>query len=159
MNFAHLIQINDSGNPLAAPLTREQLWHGLVLRAERPTLFVMGLDRCEIIGRAQTGIVRRLHFGKLLIQDEVRFFPSRKVHYFVPEQEDIPASSLTMTIEEPQPESLFVRFEYDDARVAADTADAFYDEFRRSAYQEADIDTIRVIRQLAATGKLDTPLQ
>lgn len=159
MNFAHLIQINDPGNPLVAPLTREQLWHGLVLRAERPTLFVMGLDRCEIIGRSQAGIARRLYFGKLVIEDEVRFFPPLKVHYAVPEQEDIPASGLTMTIEEPQPESLFVRFEYADARVAADTADAFYDEFRRSAYQEADIDTIRVIRQLAATGKLDAPLQ
>jgi len=159
MHFAHLIQINDPGNPLVATLSREQLWHGLVLRAERPTLFVMGLDRCEIIHRTQTGIGRRLYFGKLVIEDAVRFFPPLKVHYLVPEQDEIPASGLTMTIEAPQPDSLFVRFDYEDARVAADTADAFYDTFRRSAYQEADIDTIRVIRQLAASGKLDTPLQ
>jgi hypothetical protein len=30
-----------------------------------------------------------------------------------------------------------------------------YDEFRKSAYQEADIDTIRILRQLAADGRLD----
>jgi hypothetical protein len=30
-----------------------------------------------------------------------------------------------------------------------------YDDFKRSAYKEADIDTIRLLRQLAAEGKLD----
>jgi len=36
--------------------------------------------------------------------------------------------------------------------------DAFYNEFRRSAYQEADIDTIRIIRQLAEEGRLNLPV-
>jgi hypothetical protein len=31
-----------------------------------------------------------------------------------------------------------------------------YDEFKKSAYEEADIDTIRVVRQMASEGKLDT---
>jgi hypothetical protein len=53
---------------------------------------------------------------------------------------------------------LFVRFEYDDGTQEVDgTPDAFYNEFRRSAYQESDIDTIRVIRQLAADGELGPP--
>jgi hypothetical protein len=30
-----------------------------------------------------------------------------------------------------------------------------YNEFKKSAYQEADIDTVRILRQLAAEGKLD----
>ena len=30
-----------------------------------------------------------------------------------------------------------------------------YDDFRRSAYQEADIDTIRILREMAAAGRLD----
>jgi hypothetical protein len=29
-----------------------------------------------------------------------------------------------------------------------------YDEFKKSAYEEADIDTVRVLRQLAGQGKL-----
>ena len=33
MQFSHLIQINDPFNPLIDPLSREQLWRGLVLRA------------------------------------------------------------------------------------------------------------------------------
>ena len=65
MKFTHLIEINNLANPLIAPLTRSQLWHGLVLRAERPTLFLIGLDSCEITARSVEGLSRRLHFGKL----------------------------------------------------------------------------------------------
>jgi hypothetical protein len=30
-----------------------------------------------------------------------------------------------------------------------------YEDFKKSAYQEADIDTIKILRQLASEGKLD----
>ena len=51
LNFEHLIQINDPLNPLVDSLTPEQLWEGLVLRAEQPQLFVLGLDTCDILSR------------------------------------------------------------------------------------------------------------
>ena len=79
------------------------------------------------------------------------------MHYDVPAQKDIPASSLLITIEEPSPGALFVRFAYDTG-TSEDDMDAFYNEFRRSAYQEADIDTIRIIRQLAEEGRLNLPV-
>ena len=160
MKFTHLIEINNLGNPLIAPLTRSQLWHGLVLRAERPTLFLIGLDSCEITARSADGLSRRLHFGKLEVIDEVLFKMPDQVHYHVPQQNDIPASDLTMTIEEPHAGALFVRFAYDDHRDATETAEeSFYNDFRREAYKESDIDTIRMIRQLAEEGQLDSPIQ
>jgi hypothetical protein len=160
MKFAHLIEINAADNPLIAPLSREQLWRGLVLRAERPTLFVLALDACEITGRSENGISRTLRFGKLIIHDEVQFLQQQQVRYHVPQQNDIPVSDLTMTIEEPAPGALFVRFEYDDHQAASDDAEAeFYNSFRRDAYKESDIDTIRKIRELAIEGQLDAPLQ
>ncbi len=160
MKFTHLIEINMPGNPLLAPLSREQLWRGLVLRAERPTLFLLGLDNCEITARTTDTLSRRLHFGALVISDQVRYQPLRQVHYHVPRQNDIPASDLHMTIEEPEPGALFVRFEYDDHLGADESQEqSFYNDFRREAYREADIDTIRMIRQLAHEGQLDTPLQ
>ena len=48
MKFTHLVEINMPDNPLVMKITREQLWRGLVLRAERPTLFVMGLMRAKL---------------------------------------------------------------------------------------------------------------
>ncbi len=160
MKFNHLIEINMPDNPLVARLSREQLWRGLVLRAERPTLFQLGLDSCDITERAPQGLSRTLHFGQLVVHDRVRFSPQDHVHYHVPQQAEIPASDLRMTIEEPEPGVLFVRFEYDDHQDADASAEAaFYDDFRREAYKEADIDTIRMIRQLAQDGQLDAPLQ
>ena len=35
---------------------------------------------------------------------------------------------------------------------------ALYDDFRRSAYKESDIDTVRIMRELALEGRLDAGL-
>jgi hypothetical protein len=160
MKFTHLVEINMPDNPLVMKITREQLWRGLVLRAERPTLFVMGLDACEITARAVDTLARTLRFGTLQVRDQVTFTPQQLVHYHVPQQASIPASDLTMTIEEPHPGALFVRFEYDDHNEALETEEeSFYNGFRREAYKEADIDTVRVIRELAQQGRLDALIQ
>jgi hypothetical protein len=156
MKFTHLVEINDPHNPLIAALSRAQLWRGLVLRAETPTVFVPYLDGCNILEKSEQALARELHYGELVVRDRVSFIPQHQVIYQVPEQQGIPASRLTMTIEEPEPEILFVRFEYDDgASEEEDTAQAFYNDFRKSAYTESDIDTIRTIRQMAELGQLD----
>ena len=64
-----------------------------------------------------------------------------------------------MTIEEPQANQLFVRFEYETLQGdAAAPIDDFYSGFVKQAWVEADIDTISTIRRLAleqgASGKL-----
>jgi hypothetical protein len=156
MRFEHLIEINDPLNPLIEDLTREQLWRGLVLRAEAPRLFMPHLDECTLSDRSETLLSRSLRYGELIIHDRVSFDAPHAVRYDVPAQGDIPQSTLLMTIEEPQPDALFVRFEYDDGKADSDE-EAFYNEFRRSAYEEADIDTIRTIRQLAQEGRLQRP--
>jgi hypothetical protein len=156
MKFEHLIEINDPLNPLMDTITREQLWRGLVMRADSPKLFVPHLDECTIDER-ESGCFRRvLRYGELQIVDRVILTPLEQVRYEIDAQGEIAASSLTMSIESPAEHTLYVRFKYDDGHDAAtDAANAMYDEFRKSAYQEADIDTIRVLRELAAEGRLD----
>lgn len=158
MKFSHLVEINDPLNPLIDPLTRVELWRGLMMRAEFPKMFVPWLDQCDIVHRSSDEIDRTLHYGDAVIRDHVTFLAQQQVQYSVPAQNDIPHSRLHMTIEEPAPGALFVRFEYDDGNPdVPGTTEAFYNEFRRSAYQESDIDTIRMIRQLSAEGLLGTP--
>ncbi len=150
MKFSHLIEVNDPLNPLVDPLTRAQLWRGLVLRAENPMLFVLALDRFEILGRGENVLMRALHFGKLTLRDRVSFEPMREVRYEIEPAENTPAATLTMTIEEPQPDQLFVRFAYETPREDATApADEFYGSLARQAYVKSDIDTIRTIRRLA----------
>lgn len=159
MKFEHLIEVNDPLNPLIDALSIEQVWRGLVLRADSPKLFVPHLDESTIDQRTESGFRRRLRYGDLVVEDRVHLEPMRRVRYLVEAQQDIAQSSLTMTIETPAEGALYVRFQYEDSHDAAtDEANAMYDEFRRSAYQESDIDTIRILRELAAEGRLDALL-
>jgi hypothetical protein len=64
-----------------------------------------------------------------------------------------------MSIETPTQEALVVRFRYDDGNPSAtDETGRMYEDFKKSAYKEADIDTVKIVRQLAADGKLDASL-
>lgn len=157
MKFTHLVAINDPLNPLLDVLTRDQLWRGLVLRATTPMAFVPHLDQCILHEQSDALLSRELHYGEVVIRDVVHFLPQQQVIYDIPVQEGVPQSRLTVTIEEPEPDVLFVRFEYqDNASADEDAANAFYDDFRRSAYKESDIDTIRLIREMAADGRLNS---
>ena len=151
MEFGHLVQINDSRNPAIEPLTREQLWQGLVARAERPAHFLIGMDDCQILSRGENSLERELRFGKLIVRDRVVFEPPVAVRYEIEASTQVPGGSLVMQIEEPQTGQLFVRFEY-RLEVYEGGDEAYLSEFRKSAYREADIDTVWMIRQLAASG-------
>ena len=151
MKFSHLVQINDPLNPLIDQLTREQLWRGLVLRAENPLLFVLALDRFEIVERGENTLARVLHFGALSLRDRVEFVPMQQVRYAIEAVADSPAATLTMTIEQPDAEQLFLRFDYETLqRDAPAPLEEFYGNFAKQAYVEADIDTVSIIRRLAA---------
>ena len=152
-SFSHLVEINDLLNPLVDQLTREQLWGGLVRRAEDPAQFVIGLDSCEIVSRRRHSLRRELRFGSLVVRDRVSFEPLDSVRYDVEAGEDFPASTLVMSIEEPRPGQLFVRFEYWDQRPEPQGEDIELLRVLHSAYKAADIDTIRGIRRLIAQSK------
>ena len=149
MKFTHLIQINDPLNPLIDLLSREQLWRGLVLRAENPLLFVMALDGFEIVRRGENTLARKLHFGNLTLRDRVSFSPMQQVRYEIEAAADSPAATLVMTIEEPEAGQLFVRFDYETLQGEATPIDEFYGSFAKQAYIGADIDTVGTIRRLA----------
>jgi hypothetical protein len=148
LNFEHLIQINDPENPLVPTMTREELWEGLVLRAEQPQLFVLGLDSCTILSREENTLERELHYGHATVRDRVTLTPGQSVRYDILATESHVGGSLTMTIEEPDADQLFLRFEYRTTLPAAVTEDDRQtSEIVKSAYRESDIDTVRLIRE------------
>ena len=159
MNFEHLIQINDPLNPLVEAMTREQLWEGLVLRAEQPQLFVLGLDTCTVLSRTGNTLERELHYGQATVRDRVTLLANESVRYDILATESHVGGSLTMTIEQPDDLQLFLRFEYSTTLPVSDEEDARRtQEIVKSAYRESDIDTVRLIRQYVqgdkATGAL-----
>jgi hypothetical protein len=155
MHFEHLVQINDLTQPLAKLLTRNQLWQGLVYRAEWPQEFVEHIDEAEVLARFDAGINRRIVMGKLEVLDHISYDYEQGVHYQTQPSDLHLGGQLWMTIEEPEEQALFVRFVYHTPHPEnADAELTKYLSYLKSAWQEADIDTIRKIRELAESGLL-----
>jgi len=160
MRFEHLVEINDPLMPLLPHVTRAQLWRGLVLRAEQPTQFVLGLAGFSIQSRddgvAATTLTRTLDFGSFSVHDRVVLTPPQQSLTHTDAGPTWPASRLTITIEEPQPQQVFLRFLYEfegedeQGECAAQT-----EALRRQAYKSADLDTVASIRALVEANLLD----
>ncbi|WP_417529499.1 AtaL-like protein [Marinobacter lipolyticus] len=146
MQFEHVIQVNDLTDQSIANLTRKQLWDGLVSRATAPEHYVIGLGDYELDWQDDKRLKRSLELPGLMVEDLVTFQEEESVHYEILPTATVPGGNLTMTIEEPEPESLFVRFSYCARYVDEIGEELPYDLFVQQAYVAADIDTIQIIR-------------
>jgi len=145
--------------PLLDTLTRNQLWQGLIVRAEDPIQFVLGLEGATIHSREVSGdvheLTRTLDFGSFRVEDRVRLVRDRSSEVRTEAGPTWPASRLTITIEEPEPELLFLRFVYEfDEAAGSDERDPLIVGLREQAYESADLDTVIRIRALAEQGVL-----
>lgn len=155
MNFEHLVVINDPGNPLVQNLTREELWFGLLCRAEDPRAFLPGLESCTIVERSDACLVRDLQFGSAVIRDRVTLTPMQSVRFETERTEDHAGGTLTICIEEPAENELVLRFRYVTTLSEGGSGpDANYAEYVKSAYHQSDLDTVRVIRMIAESGRI-----
>ena len=153
MNFEHLIQINDPENPLVASLTRDQLWQGLLYRAEDPVPFLPGLESCTILERQTNELLRELNFGAATIHDRVTLAAAEWVRFDIVPSASHAGGSLTISIEEPEPTFLFLRFAYRTTLASnPNSEDRAYIEYVKSAYHQSDVDCVRLIRTLVAEG-------
>jgi len=159
VHYEHLIQINDANNPTLIPLSRRQLWLGLLRRAERPQEFLIGVERVEIMERSAGYFERDMQLGKLQVCDHITLEEDVSVHFETQPGENHDGGSLLMRIEEPQPGDLFVRFVYqtslpETGPMDTEAGDAYFASYVKAAYRDTDIDSIRKIRALAETGEL-----
>lgn len=155
MKFQHVVQINDPLKPLIDPLTREQVWRGLVMKAENPLLFVPTLDSFKLLARDSHSIERELHFGRLVVRDRISFAPPGRMRQETEASGELPAATLVTSIEAPDEWQLFVRFDYaSHPPNGAPPVNSLYQGFIEQAYVEADTNAIRTIRRLVVEGKL-----
>lgn len=155
MNFEHIIQINDLQNPLIEVLSREQIWSGLLHRVEDAVPFLPGLEQCTIVERHADYLLRELDFGAAVIHDRVTLADRHWVRFEILPSEQHAGGSLTITIEEPEPYALFLRFAYTTTLAnSPNTEDRAYIEYVKSAYHQSDVDCVKLIRTLTANGSL-----
>lgn len=153
MNFEHIIQINDLQNPLIEVLSRNQVWQGLLHRVEDATPFLPGLESCTIVERHADHLLRKLDFGAAVIHDRVTLAAGHWVRFDILPSEQHAGGSLTITIEEPEPASIFLRFAYTTSfGTNPNSEERAYIDYIKSAYHQSDVDCVRIIRTLAADG-------
>jgi hypothetical protein len=99
-------------------------------------------------------MVRELHFGGAVVEDRVSFAEMQWIRFESAATAEHAGGSLTISIEEPQPGQVFLRFQYATTLPEAAGEDLRVAEYVRSAYHESDIDTVRVIRMIAESGRL-----
>lgn len=148
LHHEHIVRINDPANAGAMWLTREQLWNGLHHTIVAPQSLDESIDSASISAVDAGRLKRCIRRGPAALSDEVTLAPPDFIRIAADDAGMFAGSTLTMRIEEPAPEMLFVRFTY-ELRGLAEVRDAEEDSARCSAYQESDIDRIRAARRFA----------
>ncbi len=148
MRYEHLVQINDLEQPDIPVLARAQLWFGLLARAERPAMFDTTVDGTRLLSRDGNVFERELTRGSSTTRETVNLRPEESVEIGIGAGTDFAGSLLTIAIEEPLPQALFLRFTY-ELRGPAVPADEAEQSALRQAYYFADLELVRRIRALA----------
>ena len=148
LHHEHIVRINDPANVAGVWLTREQLWAGLRHTVLAPGLLDETIDSTSIEEIVPGRLRRRIRRGRSAISDEVELVPNESLSIRADASGIFAGSTLTMRIEEPAPEMLFVRFTYDVCGLE-ELRDEQEDTARCSAYHNLDIERIREVRRFA----------
>jgi acetylaranotin biosynthesis cluster protein L len=149
LHHEHIVRINDPANATGAWLTREQLWAGLRHTVLAPQVLDDSIDWADIEEIMPGKLRRHIRRGHSSMADEVDLIPNQLLRISADAGGMFAGSTLTICIEEPAPEMLFVRFTYEVCGLE-EIRDELEDNARCSAYQTSDIERIRQARRYAA---------
>jgi len=75
------VPVNGDGPAGEEPLTREQIWRGLLMKARDARLFVPGCSACEVIDEGDGYIVREAIINGIALKEIVSLEPQTKVTF------------------------------------------------------------------------------
>lgn len=153
LEFEHIVQVNDLSDTTVTPLTRHQLWQGLLLRARHPDKFNQSLQ-CQTEPVSENEFTRYIQAGQTLFCEQVILSPEKKICTKTIGAESIMDAESTARIEEPEKDALFVRFSY-RRQLEPDDGEVDVGEHLKSAYVQIDRDAIAMIRVLAESELFD----
>ncbi len=156
MVFEHIITVNDAREPIVTPMTRWQLWQGLMRRVTDPCRFSDTLDSAQVHEVTTTHWTRELRYGPVVVRDRVTADPMDTISYEVEWPPRLAGSRLTMRIEEPAFGTMIVRFLYDSPYASEDPQVTRGQRLAlESAYLHADIDAIALVRRMVSSGEIE----
>lgn len=148
LHHEHIVRINDPANAAGAWLTRDQLWAGLQYTVLAPELLDESIDSSSIEEIVPGRLRRQIRRGRSATSDEIELVPNESLLIRADAAGAFAGSTLTIRIEEPAPEMLFVRFTYEVCGLE-EARDEHEDSARCCAYRNLDIERIRQARGFA----------
>src|SRR5690349_10012525 len=109
LHHEHIVRINDPANVAGAWLTREQLWAGLQHTVLAPELVDESIDSASIEEIGPCRLRREIRRGRCATSDEVELVRNESLQIRADAASTFAGSTLTIRIEEPAPQMLFVR--------------------------------------------------
>lgn len=77
--LSHAIEINPPG--VEPELSLDDVWRGLVMKAENALPFVQGMSKCEVVDRGDGWLVRDVVFAGEALQEKITFHAPIQVHF------------------------------------------------------------------------------
>jgi hypothetical protein len=71
------VQVNPPG--VEPVLSREQVWRGLVMKAENALPFVPSMQACNVVSRTENGLLREIMLGGNRFREQITFTPEVEV--------------------------------------------------------------------------------
>ena len=141
--------------PGAAPLTRAEVWHGLLMKAETPVDFVPAISSCEIAERGEGWLVRDVVLRGEAVRERVTYQPEHTVTF-----ERLSGSVLGTIVNEIVEDAegtLSLRFAFDlepEGIIPGSAEEADFAATMGSGYGAAVETTLATVRRLVAEGTL-----
>jgi hypothetical protein len=81
IELSHSVLVNDPQDPDAPVLTRDDVWEGLVMKAENALPFVPKMDKCDVLEQRENFILRDIRFGGDDLREAVTLTPKSMVEF------------------------------------------------------------------------------
>jgi hypothetical protein len=148
IRLSHSVKVNDPQDSVAPVLTRDDVWEGLVMKAQNALPFVPKMEKCDVIEQRENFILRDIRFGGDDLREAVTLTPKTKVEFRRVEGRVL--GVITNEILEDQAGDLELRFSFEleiSGVEPGSTEERDYESNMRDAYIGAVAATLGAIRK------------
>jgi hypothetical protein len=136
-------------------ITRDQLWQGLVMKAENAVEFVSAMESCEIVERFEDGFLREIKLRGDRMFERITFTPKVQVHFERVKQAKFPGWITNLISDSDAGLMLTFTFAIGFPGAAAGSEDERRQgDAVRASYVSAVRSTLARTRELAEAGRI-----
>lgn len=155
IDVEHSLMVNQDLPAGEVELSVEEVWQGLVMKAENAVPFVPAISRCEIQAREAEGFVREVDLRNETVHERIHLEPTARVTY---ERLDGKAlGTITNEIVEMYDGNISLRFRFRlkvDEMAPGSSEEKAYQNTITQEYRKALESSLNAVRELKRRGEL-----